>query len=301
MNTENAKACNVSAVEALPSCAQTKPHKLRELQDADWKFVFKARCKGLSGQKLMREMRLFCFYEYARESRFVRTWAADRKTRDRSSPSLIERQWKSVAPFLAKLSPELIADTPWMKITRKRKDAALDTFARRPSPAMSSLFPKVLSLAYEHQTKSLTFEGWAEGNARKRDCQEVLTLNVDWANATNQELVDALAFWRPEHVPEPKLMDRVSAPGQPGKKGKEKVTDSEAWLRDLGILRLFHSYAAIDARRLAETAFNVYRLDIIRRSRSRAIRNFRDTFGWLGDNCPLSGCKFRDVKNRGSK
>lgn len=231
---------------------------------------------------------MFCLYEYARESPALVAWATNRGPDGWPKRSefghQLEQEWPEVYHLLMHLASDLAADTPWQEIRPEKVELAIgkndtqQTGDIEPPITPPSIFfpwPWQVRPAYEHECKdAVTWDRWVRSDDRVRPGVETLALQVDWANATNAELAEALAYWRPAHIKEPIIRSGA-------KRGKQKATDFEAWLRDLGVVRLFRYFKDEDARRQAQSEFGISRRDILSRSKSRAKRLFDENFLWL--------------------
>ncbi len=252
--------------------------------DADWRFgTMRRRAKGRSTPAALRRLQMFCLYEYARESSALVAWAENRGTNGWPKASEFGRQLERESPKLyhlaMHLAAELAADKPWQTIPEAKisrvlcEDEEDESHVRLPS--YDAPWPWALRPAYDHQCKSaITWERWAQSKDRSRPEVEVLALQIDWKHATNSDLANALAYWRPAHIPEPTASRGAG-------RGKRKATDFGAWLLDLGVLRLFRYFPEKQARELAEREFRISRADLLARSRRRARQVFEEAFRWL--------------------
>lgn len=290
----------------------------RNLRDADWKFAdilstnaYKQKgATGRTKEDVLRRLQAFCLYEYARESYALAAWAANRDAngwpKQCEFGRSLEREWSRVYYLLMHLSSELsadtpwqmipeskrenvlmaklVADTPWQNIPKSTRDKVLEAqVSIEPSYFMPE--PRSLRLVHSHRLEVgdvTTWERYARDKGPKRPDVEVLAFEIDWAHATNTELANALAFWRPSHIPEP------SKSG-----GKFKATDFVAWLRYLAVARLYRCYPAKEARELAEDVIQTLprghhqrrklRWRDFQRAQRRASEIFGANFLWLED------------------
>jgi hypothetical protein len=266
----------------------------RTIQDSDWKFGdIRLRPKGRSSPDEKKRMQMLCYYEYARDCSILREWANNRDNRGWPKScefgAILERQLPECYHLLMQLASELGSDLPWKLIPKDKIDMVLSHFAKEnildiegdaqktdpwpPSYLMS--IPSGLRPAYDHEcTDTLTWEKWVRCADKKRPGVEFITLKVEWAHKTNAELGSALAYWRPDHIPEPQCRRKAHP-------GKAKVSDYTAWLRDLGVARLLHSFPSTEAADLASAEFGIQRRDILCRCKIIAEKTFKDTFAWL--------------------
>ena len=261
----------------------------------DW-WRTKARSKTKSGEAV-KGLSAIVIYEYARESSVLRSW--DEK--DHTLTKNIQEQWSGVYPFLWVLRFELAMDKPWLKISRGIQKAALDA-GWCSAPSYFSGSPSNLRLAFSGEIerpaqKLVHFESWAKVSRRP---VELIAFKIDWKDATNAELAESLAFFRPHLVPEPKRskkqMKGRKKPDHFG--GGLKSSDYFAALKYLTVLRLAHEKPEFEARNIADE-----RLGISSSNRSDWVRclscandNFSKTFGWLDKNVALSAKPFGALK-----
>jgi len=104
---------------------------------------------------------------------------------------------------------------------------------------------------------------------------ELLAIEIEWGDATNEELVAAFTKWLKENDP----------PGvrRPDRRGK-KLTDLRAALDRLGMMRLLHSFTRAEMRRKVPAAENRFASRDWYRDRKRAKGTFRELFHFLPAN-----------------
>ncbi len=301
------------------------PRKLprRELREEDFTLGNWWRTKFAEADSYLSAITT---YEYARESRVLRKWAkiealdrSRRKTKPKSDDThgvegvmfskhdkaatgdhnamtkKLEVAWPDLYPVLWALRAELAKDVPWLGIEEQRRTAALAA-GEFSAPSYFAPWPGLLRPAFEAELQGpgpVTFEDWTFD--RKTD-MEIVAFRVDWKKATNAELADALAFWRPDEFPEPKREKKQLR----GRKTRDryggglKSSDYRAALKHLTVLRLAHLHPESKARDLAEQKLGIprERISDYKKSIRKAVTMFQESIGWLDKDGPLSGDRF---------
>lgn len=108
-----------------------------------------------------------------------------------------------------------------------------------------------------------------------RDGTEVLAIEIQWGDATNEQLVAAFSEWLKENNP----------PGvkRPDRRGR-KLADLRAALDWLGMMRLLHSFTRAEMAWKIPTAARRFASRDWYRDRKRAAATFRELFAFLPPN-----------------
>lgn len=241
-----------------------------------------------------------CFYEFARESEVMREWA---RVLGQAVSRRLEREFPVYFPFLRTLAPELAADTPWQAIEVDRRSEALkvplfeawevsrfraqQAAARLQelgapalcSPTFYCPWPTRVGLAHDHDIGAgnlVTWESWADGRSRKG--VEVVAFRIDWGCTTNDEVVAAVSFFRPEGFPE--LIEKTRNGSKKGARGKGRGVTYCRLLKGLGCLRIRREFTPKIAG-LYERDIGVKRSGEARILRKRARDHFNVLFAGI--------------------